>query len=59
MQDLDELMREEEARLEAEANTPERIKADRESIRRGRAKIRLKVRCLRRTGQLDTRSEEE
>lgn len=59
MQDLDELMREEEARLEAEANTPERIEQDKALFKRMRVKGKLEVRRLRRTGQLDKHGEEE
>jgi hypothetical protein len=59
MHDFDELMREEEARLEAEADTPERIAADRANIRRGIVRSKLEVRRLRRCGGLDTGNEEE
>lgn len=47
MADFDELMREEEQRMEREANTPERIEEDRQRMRRSRVRAYLSSRRAR------------
>jgi hypothetical protein len=56
---MGELMAEEEARLLAEASTPERIAADLEQIERNAAKREAEVEALRRQGMLDEGGDED
>lgn len=52
-------MREEEDRLIAEANTPERIAADAALFERNRARAAAELESLRRQGMLDEGTDDE
>jgi len=59
MQNMWDLMREEEERLIREANTPERIAADKAQIERNHAKVEQELESLRRQGMVVEEGEEE